>query len=873
MVMVHLLRNTAFLAILTSIFFFAPDADASHYRGGSIQWRVADPVNAPLTVTFTVRTNWRSSSVDGTTLQFGDGNINPGVTGATIGLTTDGNGNSITITEYSVDHTYSAAGSYTAFFESCCRVSGLQNGSSADFRIESTVVLAPGSNAGPRLTALPFVQLQSNATRTFTIPVTDPDGGTLNCRFATSAESGLPAGQGVPSVPADGSSPIISTTSEGCQVVWNLTNAVAGQQFVIALAVDSVLNGQTRKVMVDYIVEIVTPPLPVCTVTGSTGGLGAVGASGTSGSWVLFSGQTFTANLTATDSVTSSLAASTFGLPAGATAPSTTQATPYTQPFVWTPAVGDSGKLFNVIVRYTNAINLTGACTLLLEVANCSLRGQACSGGVGSCSSPGVYRCQGSLNVCDAVPGVPAPEVCDNGADEDCDGNLDNGCCGNGVVNNNETCDDAAANGTASSCCEANCSVRAAGEVCDVASGLCDLDDTCDAAGTCVVNVAAINTECNASAGICDVAEVCDGINTACPADVFVPANTACRAAGGICDVAEVCDGASAACPANAFVPANTACRAAAGLCDVAELCDGANAACPANVLAQAGTECNPSLGVCDVAELCDGANVACPADLLAQAGTECRSAGGICDVAELCDGAAVACPADLLAQAGTECRAAGGICDVAELCDGADVVCPADAFAAADVICRPSTGACDIAELCDGSTAACADNAFEADGTSCADAETCNGEETCAAGNCEGTTPLDCMDDNACTADSCLDAEGCTNEPILGCCLTDEECDDNDACTENTCVDNLCVSATAAACENNDVGSDSGSDAGDMGADATADMTADTDTTQVIISGGGCATTSTDSTIPWFVLMFGMFLGRKRLRRKGANI
>lgn len=51
--------------------------------------------------------------------------------------------------------------------------------------------------------------------------------------------------------------------------------------------------------------------------------------------------------------------------------------------------------------------------------------------------------------------------------------------CGNGIIESPEECDEAGANGSATSCCKADCTVRAAGEVCRLAAGVCDLEDVC----------------------------------------------------------------------------------------------------------------------------------------------------------------------------------------------------------------------------------------------------------------------------------------------------------------------------------------------------------------------------------------------------------
>jgi hypothetical protein len=56
--------------------------------------------------------------------------------------------------------------------------------------------------------------------------------------------------------------------------------------------------------------------------------------------------------------------------------------------------------------------------------------GQVCYAGVGVCKKAGQYVCSadGLTTVCDAVPGVPGTEICNDGLDNDCDGLTDENC-------------------------------------------------------------------------------------------------------------------------------------------------------------------------------------------------------------------------------------------------------------------------------------------------------------------------------------------------------------------------------------------------------------------------------------------------------------
>src|SRR5690606_29002995 len=74
-------KSVLVLAVMLVGFAYSAPAAASHFRYGTISWKVPDVVNAPLTVEFTVTTAWRSTLPDGTFLQFGDGANNGTVLG------------------------------------------------------------------------------------------------------------------------------------------------------------------------------------------------------------------------------------------------------------------------------------------------------------------------------------------------------------------------------------------------------------------------------------------------------------------------------------------------------------------------------------------------------------------------------------------------------------------------------------------------------------------------------------------------------------------------------------------------------------------------------------------------------------------------
>lgn len=162
--------------------------------------------------------------------------------------------------------------------------------------------------------------------------------------------------------------------------------------------------------------------------------------------------------------------------------------------------------------------------------------------------------------------------------------------CGNGVIDSGpsytEACDDGALTGAPSSCCAANCTLRAAG------------------------------APCRPGVGACDVGETCTGSSGACPADTFAPPTVVCRAgsAGEVCDVDELCTGGSPDCPADAVATAGTPCRGASGVCDVAESCDGSAKTCPTDAFVGDDTPCGDG-AFCNGDETCQGGSCSAGSD------------------------------------------------------------------------------------------------------------------------------------------------------------------------------------------------------------------------------------------------------------------
>jgi hypothetical protein len=273
----------------------------------------------------------------------------------------------------------------------------------------------------------------------------------------------------------------------------------------------------------------------------------------------------------------------------------------------------------------------------------------------------------------------------------------------------NVSCDDG--NGcTADSCDPATglCShvPESAGLGCgDPTSGICDLSDRCDGAGTCQPRHIADGTVCGEPDGDCDIEDTC--LAGVCHDSGVRPAGTACGdAASTQCDAADTCN-ASGFCLSN-LAPDGSACGDAGSECVNADAC--VAGACHDNGFKAAGNACGDgSSGACDEADSCDGSG-SCLSNHLAD-GTTCGDAGTECTNQDSC--AAGACHDNGFKAAGNACG-------------------------------NPSSGQCDQADSCDGS-GGCSPN-HAATGTACSDGDQCTTADACTgSGQCAGVADALC--------------------------------------------------------------------------------------------------------------------------------
>lgn len=514
----------AFLAFLATVFVlvFASRAEATHFRYGNIRYTIPDPDSAPLTVRFEVVTAWRAAFLGTTVLQFGDGGNNGTVQGVIIGAGFDTAGEEYKVLRYTATHTYPAPGIYTATFDSCCRISTLENGADESFLVQAKVDVTPGNTGNPVSVVPAIVQLQTGGVRTIQIPAVDPDGTPISCRFATPAETGSTGTAMPPAITGSGVVPTLSVSANppGCTLTWNTTTAAAPQKYTVQVWLESAnaQNGNISAAVLDFIVEMVQSPPPTCT---------------DSAAFTVDMGQTLNTSFTGTNVGGGSLKMTSIGQIGLLNPPSgTSQASPFTTNFSWTPSLGEDGTGI-LAVLFTNTLNISGFCTLTVTVPECPQFNQPCSAGVGACETSGKLQCVGPNVECTAVAGMPMPEVC-NGMDDDCNGTTDD---------NNPESGGVCSTGLPSICSAGltNCNAGVLDCVPDIAPGsvteTCNsVDDDCNGTTDDGFNVGG---QCFVGIGGC--AEmgtyVCDGIGgTMCSAVPNGPEAEMCDGADNDCD-------------------------------------------------------------------------------------------------------------------------------------------------------------------------------------------------------------------------------------------------------------------------------------------------------------------------------------------------
>ena len=357
-------------------------AFASHLRGTSISW---SPTSTPGQVQFTIQYSQRASAgctsgacVVGATVavpfNFGDG----ATANVTTTVTSLNSAEDYFSSTGTINHTYTGAGPYTAFYNVCCRVSTIVSGHDQTMEMQTSVSpFANPVNHSPVVSMPAIITLPLQATTGFFITASDLDRDTLSYRLSTAPEM-----YGASSFSCAAQQPPgLSVNSATGQVTWDTTQITkscgfaapqSGDLWTVQLMVQDLdaNNNVKSKVPLDVILKFVSSTEAPPTLALSNPGPITVQA----GTPVTFTatGNDVAANSRVTLNAT--------GLPIGATATNTNQALipAVTSTFSWTPTASQVGS-YVITYSATNDTFEQVLASLTIYVQNINPPVLACS--------------------------------------------------------------------------------------------------------------------------------------------------------------------------------------------------------------------------------------------------------------------------------------------------------------------------------------------------------------------------------------------------------------------------------------------------------------------------------------------------------------
>ena len=348
----------------------APDAEASHFRYGTLSWGPSAAARRGFSAAGEVRFDLRvalrrnatqygnfpagvdqfaetgdiiTENVGGTRLIFGDGNATVDVLRFRV---TD-----FSVTENwiiavalnpgtndaGIEHTYPGAGPYTARLgnstvnDACCRLGFAELNNRADGSYPLQTIVRPlAGNRSPVSNLVPIVVVPESATATFLVPASDPDGDAVRWRLGTPAE----VGTGGPIHP-----PLSLTVNPNTGVVtWNNVGQDRIRFWTTQIVIEDLdAQGNVKsKTPVDFLLKIVQQQgvRPSCAINPA-------------GPFSVAPGTPIAFVLTGTDpDAGDQIILNASGMPVGATmtpALPTSGPTGVSSAFSWTPTAADEG--------------------------------------------------------------------------------------------------------------------------------------------------------------------------------------------------------------------------------------------------------------------------------------------------------------------------------------------------------------------------------------------------------------------------------------------------------------------------------------------------------------------------------------------------
>ncbi|MBA3900124.1 MAG: hypothetical protein H0X62_07935, partial [Bacteroidetes bacterium] len=342
--------------LITMAFSLIPlQAEATHYRYGTINWQSVSGNTVQFKVDMAYRRTFFNVSTLGQTvnvgrLYFGDGTWgNIALTVTSINVAEDWFFGTATISK-----TYANSGNHLAYWTLCCRISpssGMVNNTDQVARLETVVNVGSG-NSSPVTNLPPMVNVATGLSgATFNVPSNDPDGDAVTYRLATPSEVSTSNNFVQPSG--------FSISSNGIATISTIGKN-PGQLYSAAIVVE---DGQT-KTIVDFLIKVTiqsTPPAFDYSLTPPDNFIYQVAP-----------GQNVNFSVRATDSDPGDIVSlQAVGLPTGVSMNPAlpVSGNPVLSNFSWTPTNAHLGShVFSFIAQDLNGVQKTSSITIQVSL-------------------------------------------------------------------------------------------------------------------------------------------------------------------------------------------------------------------------------------------------------------------------------------------------------------------------------------------------------------------------------------------------------------------------------------------------------------------------------------------------------------------------
>jgi len=132
------------------------------------------------------------------------------------------------------------------------------NNGGLQYRLETVIDLAAGTNRAPRVSLAPIVGCVLNETCLFRIAATDPDGDTVGFRLSSSLEA---SGGSVFRQPGPAKAPnLVAIDASTGWVTWNATGASFNATLNTLYSMQVMVSDARTKTPVDFFIQLVVPP-------------------------------------------------------------------------------------------------------------------------------------------------------------------------------------------------------------------------------------------------------------------------------------------------------------------------------------------------------------------------------------------------------------------------------------------------------------------------------------------------------------------------------------------------------------------------------------------------------------------------------------